>query len=142
MESREAEAPSADQIEEFAGWLRTLVAEQGSDLHLKAGSPPKIRQADGQLVPLDHAPLTHQQCETIAGQIIPEDRRERFHRAGEVYFAYGIPSVGRFRVNVFRQRGSTSLVLRRLRFGGPTFDELHLPDVVRSLAEEPRVWCS
>jgi twitching motility protein PilT len=46
--------------------------------------------------------------------------------------------VGRFRVNVFRQRGSISLVMRRLRFGGPTFDELHLPDVVRSLAEEPR----
>jgi twitching motility protein PilT len=71
-------------------------------------------------------------------QIIPEDRRERFHRAGEVDFAYGIPSVGRFRVNVFRQRSSISLVMRRLRFGGPTFDELHLPDVVRSLAEEPR----
>ena len=138
MESSPAGAPSADQMDEFAGWLRTLVAEEGSDLHLKAGSPPKIRQADGQLVALDHAPLTHKHTEFIAMQIIPEDRRERFHRAGEVDFAYGIPSVGRFRVNVFRQRGSTSLVLRRLRFGGPTFDELHLPDVVRSLAEEPR----
>jgi twitching motility protein PilT len=138
MESSQAAEPSADQMEEFAGWLRTLVAEEGSDLHLKAGSPPKIRQADGQLVALDHAPLTNKHSEFIAMQIIPEDRRERFHRAGEVDFAYGIHSVGRFRVNVFRQRGSISLVLRRLRFGGPTFDELHLPDVVRSLAEEPR----
>ena len=138
MESSQAATPSADEVEEFAGWLRTLVAEEGSDLHLKAGSPPKIRQPDGQLVALDHAPLTHRHSEFIAMQIIPEDRRERFHRAGEVDFAYGIPSVGRFRVNVFRQRGSISLVMRRLRFGGPTFDELHLPDVVRSLAEEPR----
>jgi twitching motility protein PilT len=125
-------------MEEFAGWLRTLVADEGSDLHLKAGSPPKIRQADGLLVALDHAPLTHQQTKAIATQIIPEDRQERFHRAGEVDFAYGIPGVGRFRVNMFRQRGSTSLVLRRLRFGGPSFEELHLPDVVRKLAEEPR----
>lgn len=131
-------APNADLIVEFVGWLRTLMADEGSDLHLKAGSPPKIRQADGQLVALDHAPLTHHQSEAIAIQIIPEDRRERFLGAGEVDFAYGIPSVGRFRVNVFRQRGSTSLVLRRLRFGGPTFDELHLPDVVRTLAEESR----
>jgi len=138
MESSQAAAPSADEVEEFAGWLRILVAEEGSDLHLKAGSPPKIRQPDGQLVALDRAPLTHRHSEFIAMQIIPEDRRERFHRAGEVDFAYGIPSVGRFRVNVFRQRGSISLVMRRLRFGGPTFDELHLPEVVRSLAEEPR----
>ena len=138
MEGSQATAPTADQMEEFAGWLRILVAEEGSDLHLKAGSPPKIRQVDGQLVALDNAPLTHKQSEFIAMQIIPEDRRERFHRAGEVDFAHGINGVGRFRANVFRQRGSISLVLRRLRFGGPTFDELHLPDVVRSLAEEPR----
>jgi hypothetical protein len=70
-------------------------------------------------------------------QIIPEDRRERFHRAGEVDFGTGSPAWGGSGVNVFRQRGSISLVMRRLRFGGPTFDELHLPDVVR-LAGEPR----
>ncbi len=74
----------------------------------------------------------------MAKTIVPPDRRERFETAGEVDFAYGLPSVGRFRVNVFRQRGSTSMVLRRLRFGGPTFEELHLPEVVRKLAEEPR----
>ena len=138
MEGGQVAAPSGDLVAEFAGWLRDLVADEGSDLHIKAGSPPKIRQADGRLVALEHAPLTHQDSEAIARTIIPEDRRERFHSAGEVDFAYGIPSVGRFRVNVFRQRGSTSMVLRRLRFGGPTFEELHLPDIVRKLAEELR----
>ena len=138
MEGGHVAAPSEDLMAEFTGWLRDLVAEEGSDLHLKAGSPPKIRQGDGRLVALAHAPLSPQESESIAGTIIPEDRRERFHSAGEVDFAYGVTSVGRFRVNVFRQRGSTSMVLRRLRFGGPTFEELHLPEVVRKLAEEPR----
>jgi len=138
MEDGRVAAPSGDLVAEFTGWLRDLVAEQGSDLHLKAGSPPKIRQGDGRLVALDHASLSHEESEAIARTIIPEDRSERFHSAGEVDFAYGVSGVGRFRVNVFRQRGSTSMVLRRLRFGGPTFEELHLPEVVRKLAEEPR----
>jgi twitching motility protein PilT len=137
-EAGPATMPGADLMTEFTGWLRELVAGEGSDLHLKAGSPPKIRQGDGRLVALGRAPLSHDQSEAVARAIVPEDRRERFHVAGEVDFAYGVPSVGRFRVNVFRQRGSTSMVLRRLRFGGPTFQELHLPDIVRNLAEEPR----
>src|SRR4029453_6865945 len=113
MESSQAAVPTADEVGEFAGWLRTLVAEEGSDLHRKAGSPPKIRQPDGQLVALDHAPLTHRHSEFIAMQIIPEDRRERFHRAGEVDFGTGSPAWGGSGVNVFRQRGSISLVMRR-----------------------------
>jgi len=69
---------------------------------------------------------------------VPADRMARLREAGEVDFAYSVPGVGRFRVNAFRQRGSISLVLRKLRFGGPTFEEAHLPDVIRALAEEPR----
>ncbi len=58
-----------------------------------------------------------------------------FKERGEVDFAYSVANVGRFRANVFRQRGSVSMVLRKLRFGGPSFDEIGLPDVVRTLAE-------
>ena len=57
---------------------------------------------------------------------------------GEVDFAYSVPNVGRFRVNVFRQRGSISMVLRKLRFGGPSFEEIGLPDAVRTIADEHR----
>jgi twitching motility protein PilT len=63
---------------------------------------------------------------------------ERFEAAGEIDFAYSLPGVGRFRVNVFRQRGSVSAVARTLRFGGPSFDEMGLPEVIRRLADEPR----
>ena len=55
---------------------------------------------------------------------MPEDRREKFDEHGEIDFAYSIPDVGRFRINVFHQRGSISMVLRKLRFGGPTFEEI------------------
>jgi len=122
---------------EFGQWLAELVRREGSDLHLKAGAPPKIREA-GRLSPLVRAPLTPEETEEIARAIIPADRVVRYEHAGEVDFAYSVPKVSRFRVNVFRQRGSTSVVLRKLRFGGPSFGELGLPDIVRQLAEEPR----
>jgi twitching motility protein PilT len=132
-----AEAAGADVVEQFKGWLAELVERDGSDLHVKVGTPPKLRDA-GSLIPLDRAPLTHDEMEAIGEAIVPPERVERFHSSGEVDFAYSLPGTGRFRVNVFRQRGSISAVLRKLRFGGPSFDEMGLPDVIRQLAEEPR----
>ncbi len=130
-------APSSGLVEEFHAWLADVVRRQASDLHLKVGTPPKIREA-GRLVPLERTALMPDETSAIAAAIIPADRVQRFDDAGEVDFAYSVPHVGRFRVNVFRQRGSVSMVLRRLRFGGPSFAELGMPDVVRSLAEESR----
>jgi twitching motility protein PilT len=124
-------------LDEFAGWLADTMAREASDLHLKVGAPPKLRET-GKLVPIDRPALTPDETLTIADAIVPADRAERFERAGEVDFAYSVANLGRFRANVFRQRGSVSMVLRRLRFGGPRFDELGLPDSVRSLAEESR----
>jgi twitching motility protein PilT len=128
---------AAGPIEEFHGWLSEVVRREASDLHLKVGTPPKLRET-GRLVPLDREPLTPEETAAIASTIIPSDRVERFDTSGEIDFAYSVAHVGRFRVNVFRQRGSTSMVLRRLRFGGPSFAELGLPDVVRALSEETR----
>lgn len=96
-----------------------------------------IRMPEG-LVRLERDPITPMETAAIADSIIPDDRKNRFEQAGEVDFAYSLPDVGRFRANVFRQRGSISMVLRRLRFGGPTFDEMHLPPVVKTLSEENR----
>ena len=121
-------------VPEFNGWLEQLVEGEGSDLHVKVGSPPMIRLPKG-LHRLDRDPLTGIECQAIADGIIPTDRKGRFVENGEVDFAYSIPHVGRFRVNVFRQRGSISMVLRKLRFGGPSFEEIGLPDAVRTIAE-------
>ncbi len=125
-------------LRELGAWLRMLVERDASDLHLKVGVPPKVRDT-GVLAPIEgRAALTPQETAAIAEAIVPPERVERFRRSGEVDFAYSLPGVGRFRVNVFRQRGSVSLVFRKLRFGGPTFAEAHLPDTIRALAEEPR----
>jgi twitching motility protein PilT len=128
-------------IEEFHRWLGDVVTREASDLHLTIGAPPKLRET-GRLVPLERAALTPEETSTIADAIVPADRVERFEKTGEVDFAYSVAHVGRFRVNVFRRRGSTSIVLRRLRFGGPSFAELGLPDVVRTCPRRTAASCS
>lgn len=124
-------------VDEFNSWLAELVEGEGSDLHVKVGSPPMIRLPYG-LRRLDREPLSPVECQSIADAVIPADRQENFRERGEVDFAYSVPHVGRFRANVFRQRGSISMVLRKLRFGGPSFAEIGLPDAVRAIAEEHR----
>ena len=124
-------------VDEFNGWLATLVEQDGSDLHVKVGTSPKLR-LNGVLDALDREPLTHDECEAIGEAIVPPDRREKFESSGEIDFAYSLPNIGRFRVNVFRQRGSVSAVLRKLRMGGPSFDEMGLPEAIRTLSEEHR----
>ena len=117
--------------------LRALVEADGSDLHLKAGSPPLIR-VDGLLRRLGDGRLQSDDTARVAGFIMPPDRRQVMERQNESDFAYSLAGVGRFRVNVFRQRGAVSLVMRRVRIGSPSFDELGLPAVVRSLSDSPR----
>ena len=124
-------------VEEFHGWLAGLLEGEGSDLHVKVGSPPMYRMSNG-LVRLEREPLTFEDTASIADAIVPANRRGRLDEHGETDFAYSLADVGRFRTNVFRQRGSISMVFRRLRFGGPTFAEVGLPDAVRQLSEEHR----
>ncbi len=125
-------------LSEFNGWLALVAERDASDLHVKVGVPPKIRET-GALEPIPgQERLTHDQTEAIAEAIVPQDRKARLREAGEVDFAYTVSGVGRFRANVFRQRGSISMVFRKLRYGGPTFAEMHLPDTIRVLSEEQR----
>ncbi len=124
-------------VEEFNGWLAELIRLDGSDLHIKVGAAPKIRLS-GSLQPLERGPLSPEETEAIGEAIVPPDRRQRLETSGEIDFAYSLPHIGRFRVNVFRQRGSLSAVLRKLRFGGPSFEEMGLPETIRTLAQEHR----
>jgi twitching motility protein PilT len=122
---------------DLAALLRTLAENDGSDLHLKVGSPPLIR-VDGDLQRLEGPRLTPQDTQLLAQSIMPQDRRGWLEQKKETDFALSVPGVGRFRANVFYQRGSITLVLRRVRVGSQSFEDLGLPPVVRQLADAPR----
>ncbi|MCU1457087.1 MAG: Tfp pilus assembly protein pilus retraction ATPase PilT [Actinomycetia bacterium] len=117
--------------------LREVVQRSGSDLHLKVGARPFIR-IDGKLEATGFDTVGAQDTERIAFAIMPKQRAEEFLASNEADFAYAVAGLGRFRVNVFRQRGSVAMVLRRVLPGIPSFESLGLPPVVRRLAEEPR----
>jgi twitching motility protein PilT len=118
-------------------WLEALVAAKGSDLHLKVGSPPRMR-IDGRLVVLDEPNITPEMAEGLLRELIRPDLYDQFQRTNEADFAYSRPGVGRFRVNAFRQRGSVGMVLRRVQEGAMSIAELGLPSVIARLAEHPR----
>jgi twitching motility protein PilT len=126
---------SQAKIDELVG---ELVRRQGSDLHLKVGAPPAIR-VRGLLEYLEgYEVLRPIDTDDIRKAIIPEKLVEEFEEEGEADFSYAVDGVGRFRVNAFRQRGSTSLVMRFIPFGVPRFEDLSLPDVIGRLAREER----
>ena len=105
-----------------------------SDIHLKAGLPP-IYRIDGALRPLPKAPrITPEQTERITAEIMNDMQKERFETAYEVDLAYGVPGLGRFRVNAFTQRGSISMVFRAIPFDIKSLDDLLLPPVIKKAA--------
>lgn len=117
--------------------LRTAVERGASDIHIKVGSPPFIR-VDGRLRPTRYETVTAADTERVSFAIMPKQRADEFMATSEADFAYTVSGLGRFRANVFRQRGSIGLVLRRVLPGIPSFEALGLPPILRRLAEEPR----
>jgi twitching motility protein PilT len=117
--------------------LREAVERGASDVHIKVGSPPHIR-LDGELVTVSEELIQPADTERVAFAVMPKLRAEEFIATNEADFAYALHGVGRFRVNVFRQRGTVGMVLRHILPGIPPMEELGLPPVVRRLAEEKR----
>jgi twitching motility protein PilT len=118
-------------------FLRALVESGGSDLHCKVGSPPRVR-VDGVLRKLQVPDLREDDCEHFVREVLRGDLIETFARTNEADFAYSVDGVGRFRVNVFRQRGSAGLVFRRVAVGAIPLEDLGLPQVLGPLSLEPR----
>jgi twitching motility protein PilT len=131
--SREAVATAL----QIAPYLQAVVVNHGSDLHLKVGSPPRIR-ISGSLVPLQVEPLTAAAVESLVRETMPTDIDESFMATHEADYALAVAGIGRFRVNAFRSRGSVGCVLRLVGDEPRTLADLGLPDVIRSLALEPR----
>ncbi|HEY7745246.1 MAG TPA: type IV pilus twitching motility protein PilT [Desulfuromonadales bacterium] len=118
--------------------LSVALKARASDIHLKAGLPPIFR-IDGALRPLPKASrIGPDLTEKIAHDIMSERQRLRFAEVHEVDLAYGVPGLGRFRVNTFSQRGSVSLVFRTIPFEIKGVDELLLPPVLKKMAMEER----
>jgi twitching motility protein PilT len=117
--------------------LKTMIERDASDLHLKSGSPPVIR-VDGELRVIEDAPLVPDDTKEYAAALMSDRQIRRFSEHSEIDFAYSQPELGRYRVNVYRQRGSISVAMRRVATKIPTFAELHLPPIVSQLSMEPR----
>ncbi len=123
---------------EIDGLLKIMSERGSSDLHVKVGSPPAIR-LNGKLVLLHELPpLTSEQTHTLAVGMMDERQLRSFENHREADFAYSLPGVGRFRINVFHQRGSVGMTLRRVATDRASIEDLGLPPVIRRLADEPR----
>ena len=120
------------------GILKIALKGGASDIHLKPGLPPMFR-VDGALVPLKNGErLVPEDLQQIAFSIMNPTQKARFDETREVDLAYGIAGLGRFRVNVFQQRGSVGIVFRVIPFGVKSIESLHLPKVIENIAMEHR----
>jgi twitching motility protein PilT len=123
---------------EMDGLLKLMTDRGSSDLHVKVGSPPAIR-LNGKLVVLHELPkLTPEQTKQLALGMMDEKQKASFANRNESDFAYSLSGVGRFRVNVFHQRGAVGMTLRRVATERASIEQLGLPPVIRQLADEPR----
>jgi twitching motility protein PilT len=118
--------------------LRLAVQSGASDLHITTGLPPVLRVVGG-LRPLEgHQPLAPQDAEALVLALMSEEHKRTFAEQGQVDFSYGLPGVGRFRVNTYRQRGTCGAAIRIIPHEVPTASELGLPHVVETLARKTR----
>jgi len=118
--------------------LRAAVRSDASDVMLKAGNPPGVR-IHGDLLPLpDVQPLTPEDMQAAVDTLLDDYHRRRFTTDLQVDLAYETPELGRFRVNVFRQRGELSAVIRVIPSRIRTVGELNLPPIVERIAAERR----
>src|SRR5438270_1174333 len=118
--------------------LQVALRGGASDIHLKAGLPPMFR-VDGSLVPLkDARRLPPEEIARMAFGIMNDYQKEKFKAQNELDLAYGVPGLGRFRVNVFQQRGTIGAVLRVIPFKISTIEQLLLPKVLEKIAAEQR----
>jgi len=123
---------------EIDGLLKIMAERGSSDLHIKVGSPPAVR-LNGKLVVMTEYPsLSPDATRQLALGMMDDRQQQSFENHRELDFAYSVPGVGRFRVNVFHQRGSVGMTLRRVITERTGIEQLGLPPVVRRLAEEPR----
>ena len=124
-------------MQTFDQLIAQALERRASDLHLSAAIPPTIR-VDGELVPLGDTRCTPDDVRFVAEGIMDDQHKATLEELGEVDFAYSAPKVGRFRINVYRQRGTWSMAARILNLRIPSPQELGIPDSVVSMCDKKR----
>jgi len=114
--------------------FRAMEKQGASDLHLKPGQPPLFRIST-ELKKVGNTTLDRQEVRKLIFSIMSDEQKSAFREQGDIDFSYGLEDVGRFRVNVFRQRGDVSTAIRRISDEIPGLDELNLPPAIRKIAE-------
>ncbi|MEK7679378.1 MAG: PilT/PilU family type 4a pilus ATPase, partial [Deltaproteobacteria bacterium] len=118
--------------------LKIMTDQGGSDLHIAAGSPPRVR-LHGKLMPMPNYPaLTGVDTKQVCYTILTDIQKHKFEEENELDFSFGLKGLSRFRGNLFVQRGTVAGVFRTIPFKIKTFQELGLPPVVEELSKKPR----
>ncbi len=122
---------------EFKEYLKLLVQNDGSDLYLTVDAPPAAK-FQGVLRPLENIKLTKDRLKQIAYALMDADQQKAFEHQPELNLAISEPGIGRFRINIFKQRNCFSLVIRNIKVEIPNADMLGLPDVLKRVIMEKR----
>jgi twitching motility protein PilT len=117
--------------------MEEVIERGGSDLHLSAGLPPYIR-ISGKLTPTEHEPMTPESCQRLIFSMLNNTQRKQLEQTWELDCSYGVKGLARFRVNVYKDRGTYAACLRALSSKIPSMEVLGLPNIVRELSEKPR----
>jgi twitching motility protein PilT len=117
--------------------LREAIKCGASDIHVTVALPPLLR-INGELRQTNQNPLRAEDTDRMLSLVISAEQRHFFNQRGEIDFAYSIPGLSRFRINAFRQRGTTAMAIRVITEKIPTLEQLHSPEVVKSLARKNR----
>src|SRR5918999_3263202 len=136
MAEPKAAAPPQSNFN-FKQAISQMVQRNASDLLLKVGRPPTIR-LNGDLQGLEMPPVKPEDLKLLAEQIMTPRQVKEFAEKKEADFAIGVPGVGRFRTNIYQQRGTLAFAFRAIPYEVKTIRELHLPPVLEEIALKPR----
>lgn len=121
----------------FKQMIQEMLNRRASDLHVRVGIRPMLR-IDGSLIAIDEQILLHEDMDKILSQVLNDEQKERFNTNREMDLALSISKMGRFRINLYKQRGTVGIAIRQVNTKVPSFEELNLPGVVKEIASNKR----
>ena len=122
---------------DLTAYLRLMAEHHASDLFFSVGAPPSIK-IDGNTRHVGEAPLSTETVRDLAYSILSDKQQREFEGTMEMNLAIGLPDTGRFRVNVFRQRGNSAMAIRYITSQIPSIEQLNLPPILQQLIMQPR----